>query len=172
MANREMATALRIGRSYGALIDNYVERYRKAPQIMPVADDSKLLRLLAMGRIDWIFYFPSKPNFTAAMSHHTSRSNHCQSAVTPICWKPQSVAPKHQSDNRPSPGSTRLSMPILICLGQISMPRGFPPRTANGSFRPARNTLIPNSSKRYCNQPNSISVALAGDRMRTHPILK
>jgi uncharacterized protein (TIGR02285 family) len=63
MANREMATALRIGRSYGALIDNYVERYRKAPQIMPVADDSKLLKLLAMGRIDWIFYFPSEAEF-------------------------------------------------------------------------------------------------------------
>lgn len=63
MANGEMATALRIGRSYGALIDNYVEQYRNAPQIMPVADDSKLLKLLELGRIDWILYFPSEAEF-------------------------------------------------------------------------------------------------------------
>lgn len=63
MANGDMTTALRIGRSYGVLIDNYVERYRNAPQIMPVADDSKLLKLLELGRIDWTFYFPSEAEF-------------------------------------------------------------------------------------------------------------
>ncbi|UKV15514.1 transporter substrate-binding domain-containing protein [Thalassospiraceae bacterium SW-3-3] len=63
MANGDMTTALRIGRSYGALIDNYVERYRNAPQIMRMADDSKLLKLLELGRIDWTFYFPSEAEF-------------------------------------------------------------------------------------------------------------
>ncbi len=63
IAAGDMTTAVRIGRSYGTLIDRFVQRYHNAPQVMTVADDGKLLKLLELGRIDWVFYFPSEAEY-------------------------------------------------------------------------------------------------------------
>ncbi|WP_339860202.1 transporter substrate-binding domain-containing protein [Thalassospira alkalitolerans] len=63
MADDALNTAIRIGRSYGKLIDHYIRRFRDAPHITTVADDAKLLKLLELNRIDWAFYFPSEAEY-------------------------------------------------------------------------------------------------------------
>ncbi|BDW88115.1 hypothetical protein MACH01_08820 [Thalassospira tepidiphila] len=59
----ELATAVRIGRAYGTLVDGQLNRYRNTDRIMEVAEDTKFVRMLDLKRIDWTLYFPSEAEF-------------------------------------------------------------------------------------------------------------
>ncbi len=63
LADSDLTTAVRIGRAYGTLVDNYLDVNRESPQVMEVADDTKFLRMLSLNRIDWTLFFPSEAEF-------------------------------------------------------------------------------------------------------------
>lgn len=63
LADSNLTTAVRIGRAYGTLVDNYLELNHESPQVMEVADDTKFLRMLELQRIDWTLFFPSEAEF-------------------------------------------------------------------------------------------------------------
>lgn len=63
LSDGDMKTAVRTERAYGGLVDSHLSRYRKADHVMEVADDTKLLMLLARKRIDWTLYFPSEAEY-------------------------------------------------------------------------------------------------------------
>ncbi len=61
--NTQLTSAVRIGRAYGSGIDKYINPYRHNHQVAQVADDTKLMRLLDLGRLDWALYFPSEAEY-------------------------------------------------------------------------------------------------------------
>ena len=63
IANKDMTTAIRIGRAYGTQVDKYLDTHREDANVMQVADDTKFLRMLELNRIDWTLYFPSEAEF-------------------------------------------------------------------------------------------------------------
>lgn len=63
LSDGKLTTALRIGRSYGNTVDKHVYLYRTTPQVMQIADDTKLMHMLRLRRIDWTLYFPSEAEF-------------------------------------------------------------------------------------------------------------
>lgn len=63
LANADLDAAVRLERAYGGLVDSHLERYRKSDRVIEVADDTKLLKLLALKRIDWTLYFPSEAEY-------------------------------------------------------------------------------------------------------------
>jgi uncharacterized protein (TIGR02285 family) len=63
LANRSLESAVRIGRSYGATIDQALDRAGKNTNIMRIGADDKLIRLLALKRLDWVFAFPSEAEY-------------------------------------------------------------------------------------------------------------
>lgn len=59
----QLASAVRIGRVYGTPIDKYINPHHNDHQIPQVADDTKLMSLLDLGRLDWVLYFPSEAEY-------------------------------------------------------------------------------------------------------------
>lgn len=63
LANRNLNSAIRIGRAYGRQVDATLALHQNAPQIMKAADDTKFMRMLTLDRIDWTLYFPSEAEY-------------------------------------------------------------------------------------------------------------
>jgi uncharacterized protein (TIGR02285 family) len=63
LANEELSAAVRIGRAYGALVDRHLRHFHDTHQLMEVAEDTKFIRMLDLGRIDWTLYFPSEAEY-------------------------------------------------------------------------------------------------------------
>ncbi|WP_085580891.1 transporter substrate-binding domain-containing protein [Thalassospira mesophila] len=63
LADANMNTAIRLGRSYGQYVDAAIRKYRHHSNIITVGSDEKFIQLLEMGRLDWIMYLPAEAEF-------------------------------------------------------------------------------------------------------------
>ena len=68
LSNVHFQGAVRLERAYGGLVDSHLARYRTSDQVMEVVDDTKLLKMLALKRIDWSLYFPSEAEYSRRQS--------------------------------------------------------------------------------------------------------
>ena len=63
LGDENLSAAVRIGRAYGRNVDAHINQFRETNQVMQVAEDTKFVRMLDLGRIDWTLYFPSEAEY-------------------------------------------------------------------------------------------------------------
>ena len=63
LADTNISTAIRLGRSYGDYIDAAVRQHINQTNIITIGSDEKFIQLLEMGRLDWAMYLPAEAEF-------------------------------------------------------------------------------------------------------------